>query len=263
MKILLRNHGDKYYVWKDATYENGEYYVDGNRIVQVNILALKGDDRAKYVQCNSCGTIMVDDPAVIEKHFADEEAKKDCAKCTYRRYSNQVNNKITMNRNEDGTYHITSIFDANVFCGAAWPQRAIHDAAVNNSCMFYRCRREGVKSVQDIFMKNPSLFDKHITVDFLKAKGFAYEGYKNGYFIYDLKLRGTLKACVNEIGIVDHFLITYKYRSYNVYYSEKYNELFYEDHSKYTNWVPDGVSPSKNDAVKTKITALYKEANAE
>ena len=263
MKILLRKHGDKYYVWKDATYENGEYNVDGQQIVQVNILALKGDDRVKYVQCANCGTIMVDDPAVIEKHFADEEAKKDCGKCYNRRYSSQQNVDITMKRNEDGTYHVTNVFDAHVFCGASWPQKPIHDASINNYCNFYRCRRAGVKSVQDIFMKNPSLFSKHITVDFLKAKGFAYNGYKNDNFLYDLKLRGTLQACVNEVGIVDHFMITYKYRSYDVYYSEKYDELFYEDRGKYTNWIPTGVSQSKHDAVKAKIAALYKEANAE
>lgn len=262
MKILLRKHGDKYYVWKDATYENGEYYVDGQQVVQVNILAIKGNERTKYVQCMSCGEIMVDDPAVIEKHFADKEAKKDCSKCHNRRYSGQTNANVQMKLNEDGTYHVTTVFDARVFCGNSWPNKDIHHPSITDSCIFYRCRRAGVKEVSDIFMKNPSLFDKHITVDFLRSKGFVYDRY-NGSFLYDLKLRGTLKACVNEVGIVDHFLIAYKYRSYKVYYSEKYDQLFYEDGGKYVTYVPNGVSQAKHDAVKAKITALYKEANAE
>lgn len=262
MKILLRRWDEKYYVWKESTWKNGKYYVDGAEVMQVNILAIEADERGKYVQCAHCGEIMVDDPAVIEKHFADQEAKRDCLHCNYMRRYNTKDSTIEYTPKEDGTYDIVQKYNSELRCNLTWTTHDINSAAAKKDCIYGYCRRRGVKAVSDIFMQYPGLFDKQITVDMLKQKGFEYEKHNRHGFIYDMKLRGTLKACVNELGIVDHFIIQYKYESFDVYYSDKYGELFYRNRNNaYTKDIPGHVSQSKHDAVKSKISALYKEAS--
>ena len=261
MKVLLRKYDNKYYVWKDATWKDGGYYVGDEQITQTNILSIKEDNREKYVLCCNCGAIIKDDPVSIEKHFADEEAKKNCFECRSLRVDNFHNVNITYVKNEDGTYHQTKNADVVLRCTQYWPSRDINNPDINSGCLYHRCRKLGTRPISDVFMKYPGLFDKQITVDLLQSKGFEYECCRNGYFEYDLKLRGTLKACVNELGIVDHFIIRYRYSSAHVYYSEKYNELFYVCSGDYCSRDDTDVSESKHNAVKAKISALYKEAS--
>lgn len=263
MKVLLRKYGDKYYVWKDAVWKAGCYYIENEEIEVTDIVSIKEDNREKYVRCIHCGTIIKDDLKSIEKHFADEEAKKDCFNCSCLRLSSQTNMKQAYTKNEDGTYHRVATSDVTLLCNQFWPARSIDHPDVNQGCVCYQCRKSGTEPVSDVFMEYPGLFDKQITVDVLKANGFEYDGYKNGYFEYDLKLRGSLKACVNELGIVDHFLVKYSYYSVWVRYSEKYNKLFYIDRGNYYGNEKVSVSTSKHNSVLKKISTLYKEENDE
>ena len=261
MQILLRKCDTKYYVWKEAEWRNGEYRVDGKIMPQVNILAIKNDNRGKYVKCAHCGAIMVDDPEVIEQHFATKEAERNCFECGSVRYYERSDQTTKRTKNADGTYHIEQSFNADVRCGYSWNSVSIDSPKVQNYCHYFRCRAMGVRPIDDVLMQYPGLFDKQITVDFLNKKGFAYERFNNRDFVYDLKLRGTLKACVNELGIVDHFYIKYRYDSYDVYYSAKYDMLVYRYGNNYTTNIPSYVSESKHNAVKAKLSALYKEAS--
>lgn len=263
MKVLLRRYGEKYYVWKDAVWKDGWYYVDRESINQSDIISIKEDDREKFVRCLNCGAFIKDDPESIEKHFADEEAKKDCFNCGCLRVNNTNNVDVVYKKNEDGTYHQTRNADVFLLCSQFWPHKNIDSQDIHKGCIYHRCRHAGVQKISDVFVEHPGLFDKQITVDVLKAKGFEYEGYRNGYFEYDLKLRGSLKACVNELGIVDHFLVKYRYYSANAYYSEKYDKLIYAYRGEYCDHNRVNVSESKHNSAKAKISALYKEASNE
>lgn len=267
MQVLLRKFQDKYYVWKKARWEGNRYYIttDGYEIDcgQTDILAIKEDERSEYVACANCGEIIHNDPNSIEQHFVAQEAKTDCLKCSYlTTRGSEYNVSKSYEPNGDGTYKVTKVFNSSLGCtyNSYWGSSDISAKKTLDGCQYRRCRKLGVKQIEDIFIQYPGLFDKQITVDVLLAKKCKYDKYNREYFEYDLKCRDTLKACVNEMGIVDHFVLRYRYNQYTIYYSEKYNLILFEECGKYSSIVPYGISDTKYVQIKDKITELYKEA---
>lgn len=270
MKILLRKLNDKYYVWKDATYEHGKFHITFDdygklAVEQTEILAVKDDIRSNSVVCTNCGAIIKNDPKDIEKHFADMEAKRDCFKCqNLRRNNNSVIDK-QYTKNADGTYNVTETHNVTLKCSRAWYNSPVIDSEeAKRICTFYQCRNGGVTEIKDVFTEYPDLFKKQITVDVLIKNGFTCDGHSYGYFVYDLKCRNTIKACVNEVGIVDHFLVKIRSRSYWVYYSAEHDlVLFNDDYNGYTEEWPYNMTETKYNQLKAKISALYKEEESE
>lgn len=267
MKILIRRLDDKYYVWKDATWREGCYYINHqNRelnIHQTEILAVKEDEREGKVICKNCGAIIDNNPEAIEKHFATQEASRNCLTCdSVATYGDRENCKTTYTKNENGTYHQCTTYDTKLRCKLSmWNYVDINSREAKTICKFNQCRQRGVNKATDFFMEHPGAFDTQLTVDFLLQKGFEYEGYYSGSFYYDLKLRGALKACVNEMGVVDHFVVKHRDYAYSAYYSDKYDKLFFENHYTYSESTPGNMSDTKHKNAKDKIAALYKEAN--
>lgn len=268
MKILIRRFDDKYYVWKDTEYKDGHYYVSHNGdellVDETYILSVKDDNRGGKVVCKYCGELIDDNPAAIEKHFTDREAMKNCLTCNMCvPYGNRNNETTVYTPNGDGTYHQCTNSDVKLRCKNAgyYSEVDINSPSATSSCQFTKCRAQGTKKFEDFFLKYPGVFDKQLTVDFLNKKEFAYEGYYGGYFVYDLKLRSALKACVNEMGVVDHFEVHHRGWSYKAYYSERYNKLFFENGRTYSENTPSNMSETKHKNAKDKIAALYKEAN--
>lgn len=265
MKVLLRQYDGKYYVWKDAVYEGGWFVVTNNdgrkcRLNQNSIIAVKDDDRSKYAVCGNCGEMIKNDPASIEAHFAAKEAQRDCFKCGKLRKGATQIISVDATEADDGDFVVKETYKADLRCGQTyWDRPKINSEAAKAICQFYACRRAGVKQFEDVFTKYPNLFDKHITVDVLNAKKFVCDGKFNYHFEYDMKLRNTLKACVNELGIVDHFIVKCRGYRYKVYYSAKYDKLFFVDTSDYDERMPSEMSENKFNQVKAKISALYKE----
>lgn len=266
MEILLRKYNDQYYVWKKAEFKQGGYYIteksDEFCIPHHMIVAIKKDPNCSYVACKNCGAIIKNDTASIEAHYAAEEAKRDCLKCRYVRQNNKRIENISYVTNADGRHVVTENYLCDLVCRMSYQDYNIDSDAAKNRCVYNMCRKQGMKPVEDIFFAKPGLFDKFVTVDALIAKKLDNVEYYDGYFQYDLRSRGTLKACVNELGIVDHFILYYRYNSYNIYYSAKYNEMYFMDDSgRYTTRKPYSVSETKVEEVKKKIAALYEEAN--
>ena len=195
MKILIRNYREKGYVWKDATWRDFTYYVDDEDYGETGfssteILAVKDDNRNGYVVCRHCNTLVRNDPAEIEKHYAEMEAKKDCAKCKYmRHYNDRTNVTVEYVRNEDGTYQRNETSTVKLGCTAGWLTQEVNTAAAKKGCAYVQCRRQGVVEIRDTFVKYPGLFNKSITVDLLEANKCVNEGYKNGHFEYDSHFR--------------------------------------------------------------------------
>lgn len=266
MEILLRKHNDQYYVWKKAEYIHGTYYVIEDAVSvsvpQAMIVAVKKDDNSDYVMCKNCGAIIKNDKESIEDHYAEEEAKRNCAKCGNVRFRNRKVSELSWEHNADGSYSVTEHSTSNIVCSIGYLDEPIDSNAAKNRCMYNRCRQSGVGPVDDVLLAKPGLFDTFVTVDTLIAKKFDKVEYHDNHFEYDLKSRGTLQACVNELGIVDHFRLYYRYRAYNIFYSKKYNEMFFtDDYRKYTTIRPYGVTEKKASELKKKIASLYEEAN--
>lgn len=267
MKVLLRMWYGKYYVWKKAVWNDYRYYTvddDGEldeEILQTNIIAIENDTRIGHVVCLNCGKIIKNDPESIEAHYAEEEAKKDCLKCNYLQAYNKVVNDATCEKTVDGRHLVTQTFIAELKCKIHYWATPIDSEEVQKICIYTRCRRNGVAPINDMFVKYPGLFEKFVTVDTLINKKFEKEEYRRGFFVYDMKCRGNLKACVNEMGVIDHFKLHYRSSVYRLYYSEKYDLLFIDNGRDYVEEKPWGVPDKKMEQIKEKIAALYKEAN--
>jgi hypothetical protein len=268
MKILIRRFDNEYYVWKDAKYKDNNYYINDSGVEipvsEIVVLAVKDDNRDNKVICKHCGELIDDNPDAIEKHFASREASRNCLicdKCVP--YGTKKNLTTVYTSNGDGTYHQCINSDVRLCCKNAgyYSEIDINSSDAAKYCQFNQCRTKGVRKFEDFFLKYPGAFDKQLTVDFLNEKGFAFETYYNGYFWYDLKLRGALQACVNEMGVIDHFVVKHRGWTYNAYYSERYDTLFFEDYNLYSETTPSNMSDSKHKSAKDKIAALYKEAN--
>lgn len=268
MEILLRKLDDKSYVWTEAQWKDGKYYIDDDifgpcAVEQVNILAVKNDERVNSVQCAYCGAIIENSPEAIEKHYAEQEAKKDCIHCSKMRINGDKMNVIVgFVANGDGTYKRTETSDVNLGCRIDYWTEDINSASAKRNCIYAQCRRKGVRTINDVFVKYPNLFDKFITVDLLESKKYQREEYANGRWRYDLKLRGTLKACVNEFGIVDYFLLTTRDFTYTLYYSPKYNKLFTQNWGRYHEDMSGVMSASKEQQILSKLSKLFEEENA-
>ena len=269
MKILLRNCEDKFYVWKNATYKENGYYIDDKFVPTVNILAVDEDDRANYVTCAHCGAIIKNDPKIIEAHFAEREAKRNCLKCAEMiPIGNEKNTKVNYTKNEDGTYHFTKACDTKLGCSYnSWRHYyEIDSEEAKLKCQYTQCRVKGVTQISDVFVKYPGLFNKQITIDWLVKNGFNNKSYCGQYrnqkeWAVDLGLRGnTLYAFVNELGIVDRFQIIHRYERWYAYYSEKYDKLFFVSGQAYTDEKPEALSQTKYNSAKKIIAKLYKEA---
>lgn len=264
MKILLRKYNNEYYVWKDAVYKDGNFFVDENLIYQTSILAIKDDNRKDSVMCAYCGKVIKNDPEEIEKHFAEKEAERDCFKCSSLRKSNFESKQATFTKDTNGRFVVTETYQADLRCGINWISHPLIDTEdAKRICIFYRCRNAGAHPIKDIFTQYDDPFNKNITVDLLQEKKFVAESYNRGFFEYDLKCRNTVKACVNEVGIVDHFIIKHRGYKFVVYYSAKYDKLFFSENGRdYHEEMPGAMSQAKYDQAKAKISALYKEENA-
>ena len=261
MKILLRRFDEKHYVWKESVYRDGYFRVEDNiPVYNTEILAIKDDDRKDYVRCLNCGELVKNNPESIEAHFTAQEAKRDCFKCSSLRKYSYENIKADISRSESGRLVIHETYEAELKCGQTWHNLpSIDSDEVKKICLHYRCRNMGVAPINDIFIQYPDMFDKCITVDVLNANKFEYDGHRIGYFEYDMKCRNSIKACVNELGIVDHFVIKYRHYRYTAYYSAKYDMLFFYENGNYSTRIPNNISETKYNQAKAKISALYKE----
>ena len=267
MEILLKTYDGKKYVWKEATWDGESYLVEDETgftsgYYTTDILAIRNDDRIGYVVCKNCGQLIKNDPESIEQHYASEEAKKDCLNCPYVRDYDRVSDKtVTRTPNGDGTYRVSQSYNTKLGCSYGYYTVDINKESVKNNCIHYSCRHYGMKSINDVFVNYPEPFVQQITVDALIAKKYPLEQYREGHFEYDMKSRGTLKACVNDSGIVDHFLVIKNGYRYTLYYSDKYNMLFGARGRNYDINRPDWMSDDRRECIANKISKLYKEAN--
>lgn len=268
MKVLLRNDNGKPYVWRDATWHNGVYKVKDdlgryNVVYQRKIIAVDEDNRSGCVVCRNCGEMISNTPEEIEAHFAEKEVGRDCLKCSHLEVSRVLSEKkSSYTKNEDGTYAVSETYNAKLGCYRYWSSYPLGSPQAEQQCEFRLCRVQGVKEIDDIFVKYPNVFSKFLTVDILLNNNYAYEGYRNGYFCYDLQCRGALKACVNADGVVDCYLCSSRGEEYYMHYSSEHHKIFFEWGDRYREDVDAFVSAGKRDMMLKRLKKLYEEAEA-
>ena len=260
MQVLFRMFDNKYYVWKEAAHKGNRFVVDNCNYCETEIIAVKGDEGGKYVRCKYCNEQIDNTPEAIEKHFLEQEAKRDCSKCRNMRIENRSIPERTIVKNAEGRYDITEKYTARLHCTYSWNDP---DTELGKSlCQYNQHRKHGVEAVGGILMEYPDLFERQITVEALKANNYAFERRWNGFFSYNMNLRNTLFAYVNEYGVVDHFEAYYRSNCAHFYYSATQKKLFYARNGCYTEGKPSNWSDNKYNMVRRKIEALYKEDKA-
>lgn len=266
MRVLLRYYNGKSFVWKEATYKGEDFWIRDDeqeneyRVYSTDIVAVDGDEYAGYVVCNNCGALIKNTPEEIAKHYAEMEKCIDCASCDCLTFSNKKITERTIVSDDDG-YHVTESFVADPKCGViSYSPRSTDYAIGQRICKYMACRKHGVRQSNNVFIRYPGVFDTVITADVLTANKFKYDGNKGNYFVYDMRSRGTIKACVNELGIVEYFIVSSNGNKIRFYYSEKYDKMFYENGWKYEEGMPYWFRESKFNEAYQKIKALYKGA---
>lgn len=264
MKVLLKNHGGKKYVWVEAEWEAGRYYElhtwgRGYYIDQINIIAVTDDNRIGYVQCRNCGALIKNTPEAIEEHFKEKEKDRNCLECKYLSiYGDKRNVKKYYVVNDNGSHSVTETYDAQLGCKKTYYTHPLGSAETERRCIYRQCRIMGVTEINDIFVKYPNVFDRYLTVDALIEKKYAYEGYVDGYFVYDLKCRGSLKALVNEKGIVECYKVSTRGWDYYMAYSAIHNKIFITD-GYYRDDISNYLSDSKKEMILKRLQKLYEE----
>lgn len=267
MEVLLRSSSGRNYGWESATWRNGRYYLVDEfgfeaQIRETDILAVRNDERIGKVICGYCKELIDNNEESIRRHYEEQEAKRNCLSCEYLEIGKRSQQNYTYTPEEDGKYTVTETYLTNLLCGMHYTSYDIHSSNAERYCMHTQCRRNGVREIQDIFIQYPDPFVRQITVDVLNEKKYKFEGYQSGYFVYDLRARNTLKACVNELGIIDHFIVYHRGWSYDMYYSDKYNKLFNKDSGRYKDDAVYCTSESKVNSTIAKIAELFKEENS-
>ena len=272
MRVLLRLYNNEEFIWKEAEYKNETFYVDGKKVKETNIVATDDCDLSGYIYCQMCGERIKDEPGAFEKHCAEKEAQKDCSKCSYLRITKADNSYTrTYHKNESGLYDVVETYNnASLQCNRTYYKYDIDNAKANKECIYMQCREYGSRKPECVFERNPNAFDTVITVDVLQEKKCKFDkktdNYRTigiedkNYFLYDMKARGTIKACVNGIGIVECFLVTTSSCMRHMFYSEKYNKMFYEANGKYNEGRPYDMTERKYQELFKKVKELYESA---
>ena len=160
MKILVRETKENVcnYVWKEIskTYPfcSSDYHTtDGLYYECGKIIKISRDYRKLgYIQCTYCGAVIK--RGKEEQHYAESEAKANCAKCEFLKLEPTGKPKIVLC---NGQAICKSV---NVpYCTRKSRYRATPIEGIDrlNTCQFYQCRRNG--NFNDLSDENDFLFD--------------------------------------------------------------------------------------------------------
>lgn len=267
MRALLRNYKGEVYVWKDVTYKDGRFYVNGADIFDTEIVALEDDNRNEYIQCSACGKIFRKGSTEWEEHIEPIVDTHKCFECRFLRPESNSILDIQYTLQENGTYNAIQKSNVKLKCGRAyenWKYADINSVTARRKCEYNKCTTATPKEITDIFTEHPDVFDDIITVDKIIEAGYRERNVYGGETEYLLKGKNLIYAVVNSLNIVDCFKVRFRNHDWTVCYSSKHNK-FYSKEYKYINglgryvydvWRPH-ISVSTEEYIKKKIAALY------
>jgi hypothetical protein len=260
MKILLREHNGGEYVWRTAKYNGKNFVVDGNEVLEFNIVSIINDNRKNYVRCSSCGKIFPKNGNKFELHQATAKNIQTCFGCKNLRYQeiSHATDKIICNK--DGTYTRRFETTCNLVCrrSAFLSYNADSPEAID-ACNLRQCHNGYGQDIHDIFTNYPGLFDDIITVDKIIANGYESRDINISNIEYNLSTELEIRAVVNNLGIVDRFVLYSETEwGYGVWYSKRYNMLFSGDcNGKYVEFSDHNIPSDQLIDIKKYLAKLY------
>lgn len=260
MKILLREYNSVPYVWVTAKYNENHFIVNGNKINPCNIVSVINDNRKNYVKCSCCGQTFKRGSYKFQIHKENASSPQTCLNCPYLKTENE--RVISRKRYIDENGNQMETIERNVclVCGryGYWTHPNIDSEEAIGYCKKRQCANGMEVEIQDFFTKHPGAFDEIITIDKLLDIGYNITLRPNRGREYELIMEDdyTIGAYINKAGIVEHFYIWFEKECYYVYYSKKYNELYW-DCGEYTPFYLEEMDDDIRELIKTDIAVLY------
>lgn len=270
MKALLRSYNGESLVYVDVKFANNKFYFKDDktldyRITEWNIIDVAYDNRDKYVICSNCGKMIKNTPEAIEDHWKEEENKKNCMKCRHciEKYPDRPFKKSYEYDPETQMYIATSKYTVNLVCNAAYHYRTINTALADENCIYLKCKNASKIQISDMFTEYPHAFNILPTVDMLVGKRWKFVEVErlSGHLIYCHPSMKTLKAYVNNKGIISYFQLRTGDSISTFMYSSKYDKVFYRAGERYGKEHPWNLSESRRESAFNKVKELFDEVN--
>ena len=226
MKVLLKSS----YQWFDATYDVNDRYirVSGSVVYLSDILAIKDDERKKYVRCKNCGAMIPNTPEAIAAHFAQADQSTACLTCRYLRPTRIKNSNVEYSSAGNGTYTRTETSKCTLTCGRSYSNSSIDTPSGRRSCQYNVCRQTGVEELNDVFIKYPGCFDTLLTVDAINNSNWKFTSKEyDDQSTFQRKGKMRIEAVVESNGIIREFIYRYRSSAIHFMYSKKYNKIFW------------------------------------
>lgn len=256
MKILIRNTYNDWYAWKTAKYTKDGFVVDGEIVREDQIVSIQNDNRDKYVRCSHCTEIVHKDK--IAEHREKHKNSDGCLNCPHMSASWAGDSATKYTKGKDGKYTMTVKKEVNLYCNAGFVNRQIDSNEARETCWYSGCKDAVMLEISDIFTTHKGLFDDIALENVLADVGYDKQGsYSDGYWKhYRLNTNKEIYACVNNLGIIDHFDVNIAWDDYRVFYSKKFDKIYTSKNRKYVEGVPY-LTKEENEEIKNEIRKLY------
>lgn len=260
MKILLREYKGAPYVWVTAKYNNDHFTIDGDYTHPCNIISVMNDNRKNYIKCSCCGKTFKRGSRKFQIHKENAIKPQTCLGCPSLKSKNEhiLSRKYTIN--EDGTANETIERSVELRCSryGFWSDVDLNSDEALCSCKKRQCATATEVEIEDFFTRYPGAFDEIITSDKLLDMGcmFTLKPNRGTEVSFVSEYEYSISAYVNKLGIIDHFYVWYEDEDYHVWYSKKYDELYW-DCGEYIPWDFDDMDDGMREEIKAHIAKLY------
>jgi len=259
MKAIMREYGGDHYVIKEVDFgDNNTIVCDGTATNEANIVSIIDfpKDKAKFVRCSNCNEIIPNTPKDIEAHKKAHATHEGCYECRYLRTEKNDSNKPKFTLNEDGTFNRIINDNVRLRCNYYYGINDITSEKRISKCYYNRCATADIIELKTFFSEYPGAFDDMVTVDAIKNfKEIHNEG---NYTVLRLKCVGDIYAKANNKGIITSFRFKCRYDHYDVFYSKKYDKLFYNYVGNYKELIrPYNMTTDRFNYIKATIAKLY------
>lgn len=261
MKILLREYNGKRYVWETAKYNYDRFIVNGDNINQGNIVSIVNDNRKNYVKCSCCGRVFRKGDPNFEVHKRSASSAETCFGCRELNVKELDSVSSRFSINPDGSFSETLKRNVRLECmKTGWfSYSGINSNEAIASCPKRQCANAREMEIKDFFTEYHGAFDDIITVDALLDKGHdvLYTGNRTHEYEFVNNASYSIYAITNSLGIIDHFYVWHNGETWDVYYSKKYDMLFYNNKG-YKEWCPYEIDFDEIQEIKKEIAKLYR-----
>ena len=257
MKVLMWQHNGENLVCVDLEYtKTGWKDKDGNKVQETNIADIFRDTRKNYVICSACGKLVKNTPQDIEDHWKERASQKNCLICNELREGYRKKEiKRTYKQDPENPNKYISTYKYSVELSCSYNGNINDENVVETYCKYLKCKNSDKYEVDDFFTKYPHAFGTLVTVDKLVENKWVHDSVYRNRIRYHHPKMSTLKADVNEKGIVCGFYLTSN--SYEAIYSEKYDKLFFKNNGRYCIRNVFGINEDRLESYTNKIKELF------